>query len=124
MFLTAMLAMTLAATIPDAQAEPASSRAAATSGCELHVWPAERKQGIAFSLYNGLIKGRASKDQIDGSMDQLLSPATQTAALSDADLLAELQLPAGTQVVRHKELLDRKTLNKIKERRASSASPC
>lgn len=92
--------------------------------CELHVWPAERLEGLAFRLYNGLIQGRASTDQIEGAMDDLVSPSVQVAALRDANVVSELGLPEHTRIIEHQEPLENKSLNKIRTRRAQSSSPC
>lgn len=121
-----LIALSLHGAAAQASAAPAPvvSPAGAAPRCELHVWPAERLEGVAFSVYNGLIQGRASERQIEGAMDDLLSPSSQIAALRDADLAGGLGLPTGTRMVEHPEPLDRKTLNKIKTRRAPSSSPC
>lgn len=119
----------LALSLHGAASQPRPTAILAQSGdgpssCELHLWPAERLNGLGFSLYNGLIKGRASNKQIEGAMDDLVSPSAQVAALREADLVGNLGLPPGTRLVEHQESLDRKTLNKIRTRRASSSSPC
>lgn len=102
-----------------ANARPSVSDA---SQCELHMWPTETFSGIPYKV--GYITGRASKDQIVGSMESLVGPSAQLAALRDADPVRALGLPAGTRVVEHEEILDRKTVTKIRTRRAQSASPC
>ena len=91
------------------------------SQCELHIWPTETFWGIPYKV--GYITGRASKDQIVGSMESLVGPSAQLAALRDADPVRALGLPAGTRVVEHEEILDRKTVTKIRTRRAQSTSP-
>lgn len=105
-------------------APPLQSSVNAPSQCELHIWPAERLEGVAFWLYNGLLQGRASTEQIEGAMGDLVGPSTQVAALREANVVDELGLPADTRVVEHQEPLDPKTLNKNKSRRAQSASRC
>ncbi|HEX4694429.1 hypothetical protein [Sphingomonas sp.] len=92
------------------------------SQCELHIWPTETFSGIPYKV--GIITGRASEDQIVGSMESLVGPSAQLAALRDADPVRALGLPAGTRVVEHQEVLDRKTVTKMPTRRASSTSPC
>lgn len=93
-----------------------------SSQCELHIWPTETFWGIPYKV--GYINGRASKDQIVGSMESLVGPSAQLAALRNADPVRALGLPAGTRIVEHQEILDRKTVTKIRTRRAQSTSPC
>lgn len=92
------------------------------SQCELHIWPTETFWGVPYKV--GYINGRASKDQIVGSMESLVGPSAQLAALRDADPVRALGLPPGTRVVEHEEILDRNTVTKIRTRRAQSTSPC
>ena len=94
----------------------------AAAGCELHIWPAERLEGLAFRV--GHITGRSTSGDIENAMDDLLSPATQVQALRDADLPGRLGLDPNTTIVEHLEPLDRKTVNRIKSRRAASTSNC
>jgi len=114
----------LSATIAAMAAGSADARPVVgdSSQCELHIWPTETFWGIPYKV--GYITGRASKDEIVGSMESLVGPPAQLAALRDADPVRALGLPAGTRIVEHQEILDRKTVTKIRTRRAQSTSPC
>lgn len=115
-----VLSATIAAiTAGSANAKPPVGDA---TQCELHIWPTESFSGIPYRV--GVITGRASENQIVGSMESLVGPSAQLAALRDADPVLALGLPAGTRIVEHQEVLDRKTVTKIPTRRAPSASPC
>jgi hypothetical protein len=57
-------------------------------------------------------------------MTDLLSPASQVAALGDRETVSGLEMPTGTRFVRHAEPLDPKTVTKVKTRRAQSQSRC
>lgn len=92
------------------------------SHCELHIWPTESLSGIPFQV-GMVITGRASKDQIVGSMEGLVGPSAQLAALRDADPVRALGLPAGTHIVEH-QVLDAGTVLKLPTRHAPSTSPC
>lgn len=100
----------------------ASPPAGDAAQCELHIWPTESFSGLPFKV--GIVTGRASEDQIVGSMESLVGPPAQLAALRDADPVRALGLPAGTRIIEHQDILDPKTVRKIPMRRAQSASPC
>lgn len=118
-FLTALV---LGADLPEPSLPPLGFAGQdETAQCELHVWPAERFNTLAFSM--GLIKG-SSDEQIEEAMEDLLSPSIQLQALRGIDLTSKLGLPQGTKIVEHNEPLVRKTANKIMSRRAQSLSPC
>jgi len=122
MFLASLLALTLTGGVPQSASVAAPQIAPGEARCELHIWPAARLESLPFAV--GMIKGRASREQIDGAMGELLSPASQTGAVRDANPLGELRLPADTRIIEHSEPLDPKTVGKIKTRRAQSTSPC
>lgn len=106
---------------------------AATSGdCEVHVWPAERfaARTTGFMSSFGLIgaladsSGHAKGDQgRKAAIASALDSEGQANALGSLDLSSKLGLQA-SKIVLHNEPLDRKTVNKIAERRSDSASSC
>lgn len=104
--------------------EPRQLPGNTSSQCELHIWPAERLDGTAFSLYNGLIRGRASGKEIEGAMEELLTPSSQITALREIDFVHELNLTENTKIIEHLEPVNHKTDNKIKSRRVKSSSNC
>jgi hypothetical protein len=114
----------LSAAIAVLAAGPANAKppVGGASQCELHIWPTETFSGLPFKV--GIITGRASENQIVGSMESLVGPPAQLAALRDADPVRAMGLPAGTRIIEHQDLLDPKTVRKIPTRRAQSASPC
>lgn len=100
--------------------------------CELHVWPAERFSAQTTGWLSGFgivgaladTSGHAKGDQSRRTqMASALDSAGQIAALRDLDLP---QLLAGqpANIVFHSVALPRKTIGKIKTRRAESQSPC
>lgn len=102
--------------------------AVAADGCELHVWPAERMNSVTTGwLGGGLIEGALNSGK-DANNKTLLASAldspSQLDALQDLDLRNLLSLSPGTTIVRHETPLERKTMNKIKTRRAESTSKC
>lgn len=102
--------------------------AVAADGCELHVWPAERMNSVTTGwLGGGLIEGALNSGK-DANNKTLLASAldspSQLDALQDLDLRTLLSLSPGTTIVRHETPLERKTMNKVKERRAESTSKC
>ena len=119
--LVSLASSAAAQTAPQAAASPRAADQMAQQ-CELHIWPAERLKGHAFAM--GQITGRASGEEIEGAMTDLLDPTAQLGALRELDLMSALGLPADTKLIEHLEPLDRKTVNKVKTRRASSASQC
>lgn len=101
---------------------------AAADGCELHVWPAERMNSVTTGwLGGGLIEGALNSGK-DANNKTLLASAldspSQLDALQDLDLRTLLSLSPGTTIVRHETPLERKTMNKVKTRRAESGSTC
>jgi hypothetical protein len=102
--------------------------AVAADGCELHVWPAERMNSITTGwLGGGLIEGAINSGK-DANNKTLLSSAldspSQLDALQDLDLRTLIALTPGTTIIRHETPLERKTMNKVKTRRADSTSKC
>jgi hypothetical protein len=102
--------------------------AVAADGCELHVWPAERMNSVTTGwLGGGLIEGALNSGK-DANNKTLLASAldspSQLDALQDLDLRTLLTLSPGTTIVRHETPLERKTMNKVKTRRADSTSKC
>lgn len=125
-----------AALLVGSGAAPATAQvgagATAATGCELHVWPAERFKavttgwGSGFGMIGAIADsaGHAKGDQgRKAALASALDSPGQTAALASLGLPELLGQPGAT-VVRHDEPLDRKTVNKIETRRAPSTSPC
>ncbi len=124
---------------PPAMAQEAPAAAAVAEAapapepaCELHVWPAERFQaqtsgwGAAFGLVGELLEASANAEADKARRSALasaLDPEAQLALLTARDLAADLGLPP-SRIIAHPTPLDRKTMNKVKSRRAQSASPC
>jgi len=102
--------------------------AAAPSGCELHIWPAERMSSMTTGLLGGGLldaalhagKDASNKAQLASALD---SPS-QLDALEAMDLSTLITLQPGTKIVRHEQPLERKTMNKVKTRRSDSQAPC
>lgn len=111
-----------------AAATAATPAFAQQAPCELHLWPAERMTSITTGwLGGGLIEGaiNSKKDANNkAQMASALDSPTQLDALQALDLNALLKLPAGTVVVRHETPIERKTMNKVKTRRADSTAAC
>jgi hypothetical protein len=95
-----------------------------TKSCELHIWPSEQVSGHGLYLYNGLIRGRASTDAIEKSMNNLLTPSSQMSAMHGGIVATSLGLPISTVIVQHQSPLDHKTINNIESRRSGSRSSC
>lgn len=126
-------AATMAMAQDGGQTAPAPAMAdAASNGCEVHVWPAERFSarttgwlsgfGVAGAIADSA--GHATGDQsrkaaIAGALDS----EGQANALGSLDLSTLLKIQP-SKIVLHNEPLDRKTVNKISTRRAESASTC
>jgi len=122
--------MILAASLAAAISGPALAQDAAPVGeaqCELHVWPAERFQSMSTSLLGGGLLDaaiHADKDKDNKSkLASALDPQGQLDALASLDL-PRLMNAQSVRVITHIDPLDRKTLNKISTRRATSTSPC
>lgn len=102
--------------------------AAAADGCELHVWPAERMQSLTTGWLGGGLIESALNSGKDANNKTLLASAldspSQLDALQDLDLRTLLSLSPGTTIIRHETPLERKTMNKVKTRRAESTSKC
>ncbi|MBA3864432.1 MAG: hypothetical protein C0517_10865, partial [Erythrobacter sp.] len=100
----------------------------AADGCELHVWPAERMQSLTSGLLGPGLLNSAINSGKDANNKTLLASAldspSQLDALQDLDLRTLLKLTPGTTIIRHETPLERKTMNKVKERRADSTSAC
>jgi hypothetical protein len=128
--LAIVLAPAAAAFAQDAPA-PAAAAQPDTS-CELHVWPAERFNAMTTGLLSGFgvvgavadAAGNADKNKSDRTrLAGALEPQGQLDALTSLELTNLLKAKPARIVV-HPEALDRKTINKIKTRRADSAAPC
>lgn len=107
---------------------PSAATAAPAAGqCELHVWPAERFQSMTTGwLGGGLLDAAVHADGDKARRSKLASALDsegQLSALQQMELVKMLGLQPST-VVAHNEALDRKTVKKIKTRRATSSSPC
>jgi hypothetical protein len=101
---------------------------AAADGCELHLWPAERMTSLTSGLLGPGLLNSAINSGKDANNKTLLASAldspSQLDALQDLDLRTMLSLTPGTTIIRHETPLERKTMNKVKERRAESTSTC
>lgn len=122
MNLTTRFAIALAAcTLPAAPAF-------AQGNCELHVWPAERMNSMTTGLLGGgLIDAaiHAGRDASNRSqMASALDSQSQLDTLQSLNLIQELGLPAGTNIIRHETPLERHTMNRIKTRRSDSTAQC
>lgn len=102
--------------------------AVAADGCELHIWPAERMNAMTTGWLGGGLLEAAMNSGKDANNKTLMASAldspSQLDALQELDLRTLLPLTPGTTIVRHEEPLERKTMNKIKTRRAESTSTC
>jgi hypothetical protein len=101
---------------------------APADGCELHIWPAERMNSVTTGwLGGGLIEGALNSGK-DANNKTLLASAldspSQLDALQELDLRTLLSLTPGTTIIRHEQPLERKTMNKVKTRRADSTAKC
>ncbi len=129
---TAAQAQDNAAAVPAAVAPAAISEAAPAPQCELHIWPAERFQAVTTGWLSGFgvvgaladSAGHADGDKARRShLASALDSEGQLKSLQELNLIQMLDLKQ-SQIITHAEPLDRKTVNKIKTRRAQSASPC
>lgn len=122
-----MMLLLLATGLVAAPAAAQSVTPAAPTGCELHVWPAERFQAMSTGLLGGgLIDAAIHADRDKARRSHLASALDaegQGSALQQLDLVNLLRLRPSTVII-HDAALDRKTVNKIDTRRAASASPC
>ena len=113
---------------PQAAAAPVTAEAPGSAPqCELHVWPAERFQAMTTGwLGGGLLDAAIHADGDKARRSHLASALDsegQLDSLQKLDLVSLLRLPP-SKIVTHTEALDRKTVNKIKTRRAASSAPC
>ena len=127
-----LLAAAPAAAQDQAAPAPATAQAvaatpAAQAQCELHVWPAERFQAMTTGWLGGGLLDSAIHAEGDKARRSHLASALdsegQLDALQKLDLVTLLRLPP-SKIVTHAEALDRKTVNKIKTRRADSSASC
>ncbi len=112
----------------------AGSALAQTAPCELHLWPAERMKSETtglLSTFGGVGEelidraAHASKDAHNRAhMRSTLESQIQLDTLQSLDLPTLLSLPAGTQIIRHDQPLDRKTITKVMTRRSKSKAAC
>jgi hypothetical protein len=102
------------------------------AACELHLFPAERFKAMTTGWLSGFgmvgaladASGHAKGDQgRKAAMASALDSPGQTAALAQLDLATLLGQPSA-RIIQHDTPLDRKTVNKIMERRAPSTSSC
>jgi hypothetical protein len=121
-----------------APAEPAANTAgllptAATDGCELHLWPAERMSATTTGLLSsfgmlGAIADMSAHAKLNSNNQGLIATAldspSQLDALQALDLRTLLNLTPGTTMVRHETPLERKTMNSVKTRRSDSTAEC
>jgi hypothetical protein len=142
MMLTAGLALALSSpafaqgTAPAADYVPSTKGLlpeVAADGCELHIWPAERMNSStsgllsSFGLVGALMDAglQSGKDANNKTLiGSALDSPSQLDALQELDLRALLPLTPGTTIIRHEQPLERKTMNKVKTRRAESTSTC
>jgi hypothetical protein len=119
----------VAAPAPAIVAAPA---AAPVPQCELHIWPAERFQAMTTGWLSGFgvagaiadSAGHADGDKARRShLASALDSEGQLKSLQELNLISLLGLKP-SQIITHEEPLNRKTVNKIKTRRAQSSSPC
>ena len=120
-----------AAATPAAETAPNTkglAPAVAADGCELHIWPAERMNAMTTGWLGGGLLEAALNSGKDANNKTLMASAldspSQLDALQELDLRTLLPLTPGTTIVRHEQPLERKTMNKIKTRRAESESKC
>lgn len=118
---------TVAAPTEQPSTAPTVTLAKPEAKCELHIWPAERFQAMTTGwLGGGLLDAAIHADGDKARRSQMasaLDSAGQLEILQKLDLASLLRLPP-SKVIAHDEALDRKTVNKIKTRRASSNAPC
>ncbi|HTN15215.1 MAG TPA: hypothetical protein VL094_10460 [Sphingomonadaceae bacterium] len=122
-----------------ATAEPADAERAGllptepADGCELHIWPAERMASQSSGWLSGLgligaIADSAANAKTNSNNQSLLATAldspSQLDALLNLDLRSELARSSGTTIVLHDTPLERKTMNKVKNRRSDSQVTC
>ena len=133
----ASLEASVAAQEPTAESAPEPAPivvpvvAAAPAGpppCELHVWPAERMTSMTTGLLGGGLLDaalHANKDASNrASLASALDSPSQLDALQSLDLNDLLARKPGTVVVRHETPIERKTMNKVKNRRSDSQATC
>lgn len=115
-----------------ASALPAAP-AFAQSGCELHIWPAERMQSMTQGLLGGFgVVGAIADSAAHAGRDannraqlaSALDSQSQLDALQSLNLLQEIGLPEGTTIIRHETPLERRTMNRVKTRRSDSTARC
>ncbi|TMM48733.1 hypothetical protein [Qipengyuania marisflavi] len=122
------------ATIAAAQdAQPEAVAVPQTATCELHVFPTTEGQAQTTSLLSGfgvvgaIADAAANKDRNISEAEYLkeaLGPRLQVAALAEIDLVAELKMPEGTQIIYETPIADRKITTKVKTRLTESTAPC
>ncbi|MBB6124440.1 hypothetical protein [Sphingobium subterraneum] len=117
---------------PSAAQAAVAADQATSNGCEIHIWPAERFTARTTGWLSGFgaigamadASGHATGDAARrGNLASALESESQTQLLASMDLVKLLNTQSAT-IIRHSEPLDRKTVNKIMERRAQSQSPC
>jgi hypothetical protein len=121
-----------AADAAPAAAEPLVVQSAVATDCELHVWPAERFSAqttgwlSGFGMVGALMdaSGHAEGDKARRTqMASALDPDGQILAMRSLDL-SKLLGGKPANIIFHPVALERKTVGKVKTRRAASQSPC
>jgi uncharacterized protein YheU (UPF0270 family) len=124
----AIAAALLPASALAAQAPAPAPAAPGAAPCELHLWPAERMRSMSTGLLGGGLLDAAIHAGTDASnrsqMASALDSPSQLDALQSLNLITELALPEGTNIIRHETPLDRHTMNSIKTRRSDSTARC
>ena len=122
-----------APTTPSAPAVLPAPVTASANGCEIHIWPAERFTARTTGWLSGFGMVGAMADASShatgdaarrGNLASALESPAQTALLASMDLQHLLGASSAMTIVQHDTPLDRKTVNKILDRRAQSTSPC
>jgi len=113
---------------PINQADANLLPSASADGCELHLWPAKRMRSVTTGWLGGGLLDLAMQSGTDANNKTLMASAldspTQLDALLELDLRHLLELSPGTTLVRHEIPVDRKTMNKVKNRRSDSTANC
>lgn len=128
---TAGIALTLIASPALAQSADVSAEAPAT--CELRVFPTLEGQATTTGWLSGMgivgaiADAAKNKDRNASEGDYLqeaLGPRFQIASLKTIDLVEELNMPAGTQIIYEEPIADRKISTKTTTRLTDSTAEC
>jgi hypothetical protein len=110
----------------ETETEPGrSALAVATSGCELHAWPANSLRSTYHGWFHGGITDGAvqGRDGYEKLPPNPLSTQTQAERLRASQLAKILALP-GYKVVVHEEVLTSVAIRKAKGRHITDSPPC